>query len=193
MKTKLITIGNIVFDYIFISILINISLLTVIPFISILVGLVAYFNTNTNERSLLIIFKTIKTNIKMIFKLTLLFTIVLGAIVLNLYVIDQDTNIFVNLIKGLSYVGLFILLNIVINGPIILLKMNVTLKQLLANSVLLIFGDIKNYLLIVITVGLFVYGITYSYLVLVLGVYFVISLISKLTYINFKKIRETNK
>lgn len=192
MKSKLISIGTILFDYIFISILINISLITVIPFISTLVGLVAYFNTDVNERSLMIIFKTMKTNIRMIFKLTLLFTIVLGAIVLNLYVINQDTNVFVDLVKGLSYVGLFLILNIVINGPIILLNMNVTMREFLTNCILLIFGGIKNYLLIIITVGLFVYVITYSYLVLILGVYFVIALISKLTYKNFKKLRETN-
>lgn len=192
-NNKLITLGNSIFDYIVISILLNISFITVIPFVPILVGVVEYFNTNTNERSLFTIFTTIKKNIQMIFKVTVLYVIVLGSIVLNLYAIEPTVYAVDIMITGLSYIGLFILSNIIINGPIIILKMNVSLRELIVNCIYLIFGDIKNYVLIIVTIFIFIYGITFSYVLLIFGIYFVILLIEKLTFINFIKLKERMK
>ena len=192
-SNKLITLGNSVFDYIIVSILLILSFITVIPFVAILVGIVAYFITNTNERSLFIIFITIRKNIQMIFKVTVLYVIVLGAIVLNLYVIESTVRIIDIIVTSISYIGLFILLNVIVNGPIIILKMNVSLRELVVNCFYLIFGDIKNYVLIIVTIFIFIYGITYSYLLLIFGIYFVILLIAKLTFINFIKLKERMK
>ena len=70
-------IGDIVFDYVIISLLLTISLLLLIPFIPMYVGVNYYFSKSSEDRSLKDIFICIKNNFGIICKFTVLELILL--------------------------------------------------------------------------------------------------------------------
>jgi hypothetical protein len=187
---KLISAGTAVFDYIIITMLLFVSLMLVIPFVPVYVGVARYLAKSNNERTLRIIFETIKQNIRILFQFSLLFTVLITSIILNLFVLDDSAIVIAKLMEWISYIGLFILLHIIINAPMIIIEMKVTLRELVVNSIHMVFVSFKEYLVLFIIVLIWLYSISISYLSLVFGIYFVVLIIAKTTNKNIKKIKE---
>lgn len=185
--------GELVFDYILFTILLNISLLLIIPFIPMVIGINKYINTEKKDRSLSIIFKTIKEEANIILKVTLFLLIVFGFSIYNLYFLRVNNSILEYIIDGLSYILLFIGTIILIHSPTIIGGMKVTFKQLIYNSLMLIFGGLINFLTSIGIIILFIYFSTNNTLVIIFGITLVIALIARNSYINFINLKERVK
>lgn len=193
MNKKIQKYGTILFDYMFITILLNISIVLVIPFIPVVIGVTKFFTTPNDEKSLSIIFHTIKNNFKIILQITLFMIILFSAPIINLYVLNTENNTITIVIDMISYIIMVIGLIIFIHMPVIIGYMNVTFKELIYNSIMLSFGNLINFFTNIGICILFIYFITQSYLVLILGIPFAIQLIARLSYNSLVIIKEKNK
>ena len=132
-------LGTFLFDFVVITILLTVSLALVFPFPFILTGVHNYFLYKLEDRRLANIFNILKPNFKILLKFSLTWGV---AVVLAVFEI-----VFFN-INGLKndpltlicYVILLIAVILITDAPIIILRMNVTLKQLLFNCITLIYG-----------------------------------------------------
>lgn len=139
MNEKFIKFGNVIFNYLVILFLLTISLILVIPFIPMYIGVNGYFSKKNDERALLDIFITIKDNIKIISIFTI-FELVFVSVAIGdiLYFSSLENSNTVLIVIG--YVVLCFLLLFFMNSSVIIINMNVTIKQLLFNCITLIFG-----------------------------------------------------
>lgn len=193
MNKRIQKYGAMLFDYMFITILLNISIILVIPFIPIVIGVTKYFTTAHEEKSLSVIFHTIKSNFKIILQITLFMIVLFSAPLINLYVLKTNTNTITIVIDIISYIIMFIGLIIFLHMPVIIGYMDITFKELIHNSIMLSFGNLINFFTNIGIAILFVYLITQSYLVLILGIPFAIQLIARLSYNSLIIIKERIK
>ncbi|HHU28005.1 TPA: hypothetical protein GXZ54_02470 [bacterium] len=189
MIDKIIKYGSLVFDYIMITIIFIASLILVLPFISVYIGIIGYFEKPLWERELLDIFRTIRSNFKIILKVNFLVVVMLVASLLNLNYFKEPNGIFEIIIMGASWIILIVAFIILIFSPIIIIKMNVNLKQVVFNSFALIMGGLFNYLLLIALCYLYIYFSTKFLLVLILGVYFVTYSIHYLSSANINNLK----
>lgn len=185
-------LGDYVFEYLLISVLLILSFILIIPFIPIYIGVVSYFRRNIDDRMLKDIFKPIKENIKIIIIFTIFELLILVFSGLNIYFMNTNLESMNEFILIVSYIGFFIGIYFMIFSPIIILNMNVNFRQLVFNSIFVVFGSIKNSLLsIICMVGYLLIGTKIPY-IYIIGIYFIPYVISKLTYKNlltFKALR----
>ena len=178
-------IGNIIFDYIIITILLTLSLALVFPFIPILIGTVNYFQREKDERRLKDIFSTIKDNLGIIVKLTLFLIVAIGLSLLNIIYFNSK-GMSNDVITIICYIVLVYCLIIFVNSPILVLQMRLTLKQLLFNCITLIFGRWYLSLLTFLLIGGVIVGGIYFIHIVPFTLYFIALIINKSTIINFK-------
>lgn len=189
-NTKLIHYGSLLFDYVFLSLLLITSLATIVLFVPVYTGVISYFIESKDKRNLNLIFKTMKGNITVLAKVSLLFTVTVIAIITNLYILNDGQTIITMMMNFMSYLAMIIVLHIVIYAPIIMIKMNVKLSELIINSIQLVFGGFKRHMGILMIIIFWSYLITQMFIVLYLGIYFVVYVIAKFTYTNFKNLKE---
>jgi hypothetical protein len=190
---KLDTIGIVLFDYMISVVLLNLALLLIIPFIPLLIGYQKYVETDLHSRSLRLIFNNIKENVKIIYQLSIFLILVFGFAIINLLWLKTDIALMDILIKILSYVMLWIGLTVLVYSPTIITNMNVRFKELLYNTIMMIFGGIINYIISIGLVVVFLYLSIQYIIVLVLGIPFVVYLISRLSIMNLNKLKEKMK
>ncbi|HBY65711.1 MAG TPA: hypothetical protein DEG42_04950 [Acholeplasmataceae bacterium] len=190
---KLDTIGNIVFDYIISVVILNLSLLLIIPFIPLWVGYQKYVETDLHSRSLRSIFINIKENLRIVSQLTLFLLIIFGFAFINLLWLETEIAFLDIIIKIFSYIMLWIGLTVLIYSPTIITNMNVKFKELIYNSIMLIFGGIINYILSMSLLVVFMYLSIQYIFVLVFGIPLVIYMISRLSILNLNHIKEKMK
>ncbi|MCF7930808.1 MAG: hypothetical protein K9L02_04820 [Acholeplasmataceae bacterium] len=190
---KFNTIGILLFDYMISVVLLNLAILLVIPFIPLWIGYQKYIETDLHSRSLKLIFTNIKDNVKIISQITIFLIVLFGFAYFNLMWLKTDLKVIDIFIKIMSYIVLWIGLTILIYAPTIITNMNVTFKQLLYNGIMLIFGGITNYLISLALIVVFLYLSIQSIIVLILGIPFVIYMISKLSIINLNYLKEKMK
>lgn len=190
---KLDTIGTILFDYMISVVLLNLAALLILPLIPLWIGYQKYVETDLHSRNLRLIFANIKENIKIISQLTLFLVILFGFVTLNLMWLKTDFVILDILIKVISYIVLWIGLTTLIFSPTIITNMHVTFKELIYNSLMLIFGGIINYLIAFALLITFLYLSVQSIFVLIFGIPFVIYMIARLSNINLYSLKEKMK
>lgn len=174
-------------------VLLNLATLLILPFIPLWIGYQKYAETDLHSRSLRLIFINIKENIKIISQLTLFLVILFGFVAVNLMWLKTDYAILDILIKVISYIVLWIGLTIFIFSPSIITNMHVTLKELIYNSLMLIFGGIINYVIALALLLTFLYLSVQSIFVLIFGIPFVIYMIARLSNINLNSLKEKMK
>ena len=165
-------IGDIVFDYVIISLLLTVSLLLLIPFIPMYIGVNYYFSKNSEERSLKDIFICIKNNFGIICKFTILEVLILVFSIGNILFFNTGSRSN-DLITLLSYVFLIFGVIFFVNSSIIINNMNVTLKQLLFNCITFIFGKWYVSLILIALVIAAVIGLTYFPYLIPFALYFI--------------------
>lgn len=160
MYSKIRVLGNLFFDYVIITLLLTISFVLVIPFIPVYIGVNEYFLEHYEDRKLKNIFTSIKANFSIIIKFTIFELIALIFAIGNIIFFNtgERSN---DLITLLSYVILIFSLVCFINAPIIIIKMKVTLKQLLFNCFALIFGKWYLSILLIVLAGGVIIGCCY--------------------------------
>ena len=132
-------LGDVIFEYLIITLILILSICLVIPFIPVFVGVIAYLRLDINARTLRDFWMGIKENIKILIPYSIFELTILAFSILNLYffLTHPEKNQMIVLI--LSYIALFIGIVFFIHAPIIILTMKVNFRQLMYNSIMLIF------------------------------------------------------
>lgn len=149
-------LGTFIFDYLVITVLLTLSLALIFPFPFILTGVHNYFLYKFEDRRLANIFNILKENWKILLKFSILWgvVVILSVVELVAFNLNGWKNDFLTTI---CYVLLFFSVIFITNAPMIVLRMNVNLKQLLFNCFTLIYGCWWFILIsIALTIGYFV-------------------------------------
>ena len=177
--------GEIIFEYLVITLLIILSSLSVIGFIPVFVGIISYFNHKKNDRMFKDIFTAIKDNLKIIIKFTILELIILIVSILNIYFFQNHQEGFNIIILVLSYVFLGIGIIFLAHSPMIIIGMNVNLRQLIFNSFLFFFGGFLNSLIAIVALALIVVLAAYIPYLIIIYAYFAYKVVAYFTGKNF--------
>lgn len=182
-------IGDYIFEFFVITILLILSLALVIPFIPMVVGVVGYFKRNIHSRRLKDIFSTIKENWKILIFYTLFQLVILIASSLNIFYLNSHLKNSNSFILVLSYIALIFGIYYLITAPTIIVNMNVSFPQLLFNGFMLLLGNLKNTFLSLLLVALIVVLILYFPYIILFMFYFVTLLSQKLMTDNFYRLK----
>lgn len=127
------------FDFIVITVLLTLSLALVFPFPFILTGVHNYFLYKLVDRRLANIFNILKPNFKILLKFSIFWGVV---VILSIFeiVFFNINGLRNDVLTFICYVLLFFSVIFITDAPIIVLRMNVNLKQLLFNCITLIYG-----------------------------------------------------
>ena len=126
--------GEYIFEYLILTIILVLSLILVIPFIPVYIGVVGYLTHKRDDRMLKDIFTTIKENWKIILKFTIFELIILIFSFLNIYYFRQNMTGFNTVIVIISYVFLFFGVVFLAHAPMIIIGMIVNLRQIILNT-----------------------------------------------------------
>ena len=177
--------GEYIFEYLILTIILVLSLILVIPFIPVYIGVVGYLTHKRDDRMLKDIFTTIKENWKIILKFTIFELIILIFSFLNIYYFRQNMTGFNTVIVVISYVFLFFGVVFLAHAPMIIIGMNVNLRQLILNTFLFFFGGVINSIIAIAALaGLTAIASYIPYLVIVL-LYFAVVIVEYFTRKNF--------
>ena len=177
------------FDFLVIDLLLILSIALVFPFPSIFVGVVHYFERSWDDRRLGDIFAIYKDNWSILIKFSLYIVIAYAASIADIVFLRRPEvgYIVVNII---GYTVLILATITLINGPMLILHMNLNFKQLLFNSYMLIFGKWWLFLItIIIYAGVVVLCIFFPYLSPIFPV-ILAALASYSTRVNFQVLKK---
>ncbi len=177
--------GDYVIEFIVITILMVLSLILVIPFVPIFVGIVGYFSKDIHSRRFKDIFINIKINWKTLISYTIFQLIIILVPSLNIYYFNNNIDKMNYIMLTLSYTTLIIGLYYLITSPTIIINMNVNFMQLLYNGLMLLFGNLKNSIISILIIILVVLLILYFPYILLLLLYFIPFISQKLMIENF--------
>lgn len=182
---KLQIFGDYVFEFFVVTFLLIISLVLIVPFIPMLVGVVGYFKKDIHSRRYKDIFVNIKENWKILIKYTIFQLTILIFSCLNIFYFNthvENSNFFV---LAVSYIALIVGIFYLITAPTIIVQMNVTFRQLLFNGFMLLLGNLKNsFIAILLIVGIVLLILYFPYIIVFL--FYAIPLVSqKLMLSNF--------
>lgn len=177
--------GDYVIEFIVITILMVLSLILVIPFVPIFVGIVGYFSKDIHSRRFKDIFINIKINWKTLISYTIFQLIIILVPSLNIYYFNNNIDKMNYIMLTLNYTTLIIGLYYLITSPTIIINMNVNFMQLLYNGLMLLFGNLKNSIISILIIILVVLLILYFPYILLLLLYFIPFISQKLMIENF--------
>lgn len=178
-------IGEYALEIFVVSLLLALSAVLIIPFIPMLVGVTGFFKNKMGVRRFKDIFTTIGSNFGIIALYTIFELIIILFSVLNLYFFNThpaNVNYFVMVI---CYIALVVGIVYLVNGPIIIVNMRLSFRQLLYNGLVLMSGGILHSLAAICVAGGVVAIILLYPYVLPLTLYVVPFVISKLLTENF--------
>lgn len=133
IRDGLLQIGTAIFDFIIFSLFLSLSLILIIPFFYMYVGIIGYLFEDKNKRTYKTIFITIKKNFKLISLFTLLNLIIILFASTNIHLLNISNNPVTIIVIFISYILLLFDLVIIINAPSLIIKMNITFLELLRN------------------------------------------------------------
>ena len=166
-------VGTFIFDYLVITILLSISLVLVFPFPFILTGVHKYLCFKFEERRLAVIFETIKENWKILLKFSLFWGVLTGLAVWEvvLFNVGKFDSIPMTVV---CYVILVLSVVMITNAPMLIVRMNLTLKQLLFNCITVIYGCWYLCLLAyILTIG-YIIGVSFFLYIAPVGIFFLV-------------------
>ena len=139
--------GDYAFEFFVITLLVALSAVLILPFIPMVVGVAGYFKTDINSRQFKDIFTTIGKSWKILIFYTVFQLIIIIFPVLNIYFFNthpENTNYFV---LAVCCVALFVGVIYLVAAPTVIVNMDVTLRQLLYNGIMLLFGGLLRSLI----------------------------------------------
>lgn len=181
--------GEVIFEYIVITLLIILSLALVVPFVPVFVGLVGYFSSPRDYRLFKDIFKNIGKNAKIIIKFTIFELIILIFSILNLYFFTTNYRPEFAFILIVSSITLLLGAVFLLNAPVIILNMQVNLRELIYNSLVLVFGKPAREFLCLLALAAVALLAAYAFYLVPFAVYFVPFAAGKLIYPNFRYLK----
>lgn len=182
-------IGDYFWEFLVVTLIAAVAAVTVLPFIPVTVGLCAFFRRSAEERRFKDIFTAIGENWKILIPYTIFQLVIIVFPILNIYFFNthpEQLNYFVLAVSVVALVfGVFYLAT----APTIIVNMKVTFRQLLRNGIMLLFGGLLHSILAVACIaGVVALILWYPYAV-VLTLYAVPYINSKLMNENFYKLK----
>lgn len=181
--------GDYAFEFFAVTVLVALSAVLIIPFVPMLVGVAGYFRTDINTRRFKDIFTTIGKNWKILIFYTIFQLIIIIFPVLNIYFFNthpENTNYF---ILAVCCIALFVGIIYLVTAPTVIVNMQVNLRQLIYNGIMLIFGGfIRSLISIALIAGIAALILFFPYAV-PFTLYAVPLAISKLMSENFIKLK----
>lgn len=182
-------LGDYIWEFMVVTLIVAVSAVTVLPFIPVIVGLNAFFRRSIDERRFRDIFIAIGQNWKILIIYTIFQLVMIVFPVLNIYYFNthpENLNTFVLAVSVIALVfGVFYLAT----APMIIVNMDVTFFQLLRNGIMLLFGGLLHSIIAVACIaGVVALIIWYPYVV-VLTLYAAPYLVCRLMYENFYKLK----
>lgn len=187
------TIGNILFDYIILTVLFAGSLVLVVPLLPLIIGFQNYAECDLHSRKLTMIFTHIRDHRSMIIRWTMMILVMIFFSISNIIWLSTPYPILDSVVRGFSYVVLLIALTLIIHSPTVLKNMDVTFKQWIRNSMMLILSNPLHYVLSIGLIVILSYGAIQSIVLLIIGLPLVLYAVARLSWINLTQIKEKMK
>ena len=182
-------IGDYALEFLVVTLIVALSAATVLPFIPVLVGVTGYFGRDIDSRRFKDIFTTIGKNWKILIFYTLFQLVILVFPILNIYYFNAYPERMNYFVLAVSCIALFLGIIYLVTAPTVIVNMNVTLRQLFYNGIMLIFGGfIRSVISIACVAGVVALVLFYPY-ALILTPYAAPFLISRLMKENFYKLK----
>ncbi len=182
-------IGDYAAEFLVITLLVAVSALSVIFLVPVLVGVTGYFSKELDARRFKDIFTTIGKNWKVIVFYTIFQLIIIVVPVLNIYFFNTHPEKTNNFVLAISVIALLFGTIYLATSPTVIVNMNVKFRQLLYNGFMMLFGSLwRSIISVLLLLGIVALTLTYPY-VLVLTLYIVPMIISKLMKENFYKLK----
>lgn len=181
--------GDYAFEFIVVTLLVALSALSVIFFVPMIVGVTGYFSNDIDTRRFKDIFTTIGRNWKILIFYTLFQLIIIVFPVLNIYFFNthpENVNYFV---LAVSVIALFVGIIYLATAPTVIVNMQVKFRQLIYNGIMMIFGSLWRSVIAVLLIAGIVAIILYYPYAVVLTLYAVPMVISKLMTENFYSLK----
>ncbi|OQA78411.1 MAG: hypothetical protein BWY30_00720 [Tenericutes bacterium ADurb.Bin239] len=179
-----------IFDYLVLSVLLVISLALIVPFTFALAVMIAYCSIPLDSRSLKGAFRLISENKKQILLYSLISTILLVLLVLNVNYFTFTSSTLSNITLFMSWIILVVVALFTMFAPIVIFRMHVTNKELMQNITLLILrGNVFSLLLLAVTFGLTLVVLYYPLIIIPL-LYFYGYLVYLITNYVLEKLRK---
>lgn len=189
MLHKVRIVLNNLFDYLVIGLLLILSIVLVLPFPSIFVGVVHYFERKMDDRRLGDIFAVYRDNWPILMKFSFYIVIAYAVSIADIAFLRRAEIGYV-VINIIGYTVLILATTTLINGPMLILHMNLNFRQLLFNSFMLIFGKWWLFLItIIIYAGVAVLCIFFPYVTPIFPV-ILAALTSYSTRVNFRILKK---
>ena len=134
--------GEYVLEVVVVTVLVALSVILVLPFVPMMVGLAGYFKNKKNVRLFRDIFVTIGENWKILIPYTIFELLITVFPILNIFYFNTHLDQMNYFILALSYVALVIGAIYFVSAPTIIVNMNVSFFQLLRNGFMLLFGGL---------------------------------------------------
>ena len=182
-------IGDYAAEFLVITLLVAASALSVIFLVPVLVGVTGYFSKELDARRFKDIFTTIGKNWKVIVFYTIFQLIIIVVPVLNIYFFNTHPEKTNNFVLAISVIALLFGTIYLATSPTVIVNMNVKFRQLLYNGFMMLFGSLwRSIISVLLLLGIVALTLSYPY-VLVLTLYIVPMIISKLMKENFYKLK----
>lgn len=187
---KIYSILEQLFDYLVITLILLISLGLVLPFTTVFGVVIAYFATPSDSRTLKGMWRIFKANYKNYLLYGLFTTLMMGMPILSIRVFTIPTTLYTQVFIFLSWTLLFLGLLFLLFAPIVIIRMQVSFRQLVINSIAVIVrGHITSLILVVVAGGVLVLGLYYP-LALVPSLYFVAFIDTMITEAIINKLKK---
>lgn len=183
------SIGDYIFEYFVITLILLVSAALVLPFVPMLVGVTGYLERDINARRFKDIFSCIRENGKILILYTLFQLTVLGVSGLNIFYMNSYPSHGNPFILVISYVALCIGIFYLITAPTVIVHMNVNLRQLLFNSLVLLLSSLKSTGIALLLAALTVLAVLYFPYIVIGMLYFVILLNQRVMLQSFYKLK----
>lgn len=181
--------GDYAFEFLVVTVLVALSAVLIIPFVPVLVGVTGYFRTDINTRRFKDIFTTIGRNGKILIFYTVFQTVLIVFPVLNIYFFGTHPENIDYFVLAVSCVALFVGIIYLVAAPTVIVNMNVNLRRLAYNGIMLVFGGpLRSLISIALVAGIAALIIFFPYAV-PFTLYAVPLAVSKLMAENFIKLK----
>ena len=178
-------LGDYALEFLVVTLLVALSALTVIFFVPMIVGVTAYFKNDINSRRFKDIFTAIGRNWKILIFYTLFQLVIIVFPVLNIYFFNthpENINFFV---LAVCVIALLVGIIYLATAPTVIVNMDVTFRQLIYNGIMMLFGSLWRSIVSVLLIAGIVALILYYPYAVVITLYAVPMIISRLMTENF--------
>lgn len=182
-------LGDYALEFLVITLLVAVSAISVVFLVPMLVGVTGYFSKELDARRFKDIFTTIAHNWKVIVFYTIFQLIIIVVPVLNIYFFNTHPDKLNKFVLAISVIALLFGTVYLATAPTVIVNMNVKFRQLIFNGFMMLFGSLwRSALSVLMLLGIVALTLKYPYL-LVLTLYVVPMMISKLMKENFYKLK----